>query len=324
MISESVKSNTVSTDQALSTAVQSETILHLSDVACATLKNQEFIDSIIPLISEKVMLLIKPKIAKIVDECMQPHLETIQHNKDALILQEIQNKEQKDQISSMKSKINNLEKRLEEQKQYSRRRLTNVKVPTNGNNVKVPTNGNNVKVPTNGHNVKVPTNGNNVKVPTNGHNVKVPTNGNNVKVPTNGNNVKVPTNGNNVKVPTNGNNVVKTPIDADSLVLGICKKQLGVELNITDIGKSHPIGEICDDKISIIVRFLTYRQRQMVFTKKKELKGHVDKTFISENLTRHRYDLLKRLNTLRVDRKIHSFLTHDGSVLVKKLNVHVH
>ena len=210
------------------------------------------------------MLLIKPKIAKIVDECMQPHIETVQHNKDALILQEIQNKEQKDQISSMKSKINNLEKRLEEQKQYSRRRLTNVKVPTNGNNVKVPTNGN------------------------------------------------------NVKVPTNGNNVVKTPIDADSLVLGICKKQLGVELNITDIGKSHPIGEICDDKISIIVRFLTYRQRQMVFTKKKELKGHVDKTFMSENLTRHRYDLLKRLNTLRVGRKIHSFWTPDGSVLVKE------
>jgi hypothetical protein len=43
--------------------------------------------------------------SKIVDECMQPHLETIQHNKDVLILQEIQNKEQKDQISSMKSKI---------------------------------------------------------------------------------------------------------------------------------------------------------------------------------------------------------------------------
>ena len=111
LISESVKSNTVSSDQALSTAVQNETIMHLSDVVCATLKNQEFIYSTIPLISEKVMLLIKPKIAKIVYECMQPHLETIQHNKDALILKEIQNKEQKDQISSKKSKINNLEKR---------------------------------------------------------------------------------------------------------------------------------------------------------------------------------------------------------------------
>jgi hypothetical protein len=87
---------------------------------------------------------------------------------------------------------------------------------------------------------------------------------------------------------------------------------------LTDIGRSHPIGEIRDGKISIIVRFLTYRQRHMVFSKKKELKGHVDKTFITENLTRHRYDLLKRLNTLRVDRKIHSFCTHNGSVLVKE------
>jgi hypothetical protein len=95
------------------------------------------------------------------------------------------------------------------------------------------------------------------------------------------------------------------------------KNQLGVKLNLTDIGRSHPIGEIRAGKISIIVRFLTYRQRHMVFSKKKELKGHVDKTFISENLTRHRYDLLKRLNTLRVDRKIHSLWTHDGSVLVK-------
>jgi len=249
LISESVTSNTVSTDQVLSTDVQSETILHLSEVVCATLKNQEFIDSIIPLISEKVMLLIKPKIAKIVDECIQPHLETIQHNKDALILQEIQNKNLNDQISSMKNKISNIEKRLEEQEQYSRR--TSLRFS-------------------------------------------------------------------NVRVPTNGNNVVKTPIDTDSLVLDICKNQLGVKLNLTDIGRSHPIGEIRDGKISIIVRFLTYRQRHMVFSKKKELKGHVDKTFITENLTRHRYDLLKRLNTLRVDRKIHSFWTHDGSVLVKE------
>ena len=38
----------------------------------------------------------------------------------------------------MKSKINNLEKRLEEQEQYSRRtslRFNNVKVSTNSNNV---------------------------------------------------------------------------------------------------------------------------------------------------------------------------------------------
>jgi hypothetical protein len=56
----------------------------------------------------------------------------------------------------------------------------------------------------------------------------------------------------------------------------------------------------------------------MVFSAEKELEGHVDKTFISENLTRHIYDLLQRFNTLRVDRRMHSFWTHDGSVLVKE------
>jgi hypothetical protein len=54
------------------------------------------------------------------------------------------------------------------------------------------------------------------------------------------------------------------------------------------------------------------------FIKKKELEGHVDKTFITEHLTRHRYDLLKRLNTLRVGKKMHSCWTHDGSVLAKE------
>ena len=58
-----------------------------------------------------MLLKLNPKIAKIVDECMQPHLETIQYNKDALILQEIQNKKQNDQIKPMKNKVCNLEKK---------------------------------------------------------------------------------------------------------------------------------------------------------------------------------------------------------------------
>jgi hypothetical protein len=110
----------------------------------------------------------------------------------------------------------------------------------------------------------------------------------------------------------------KTPIDTDPLLLDNCRIQLGVRLNLTDIGRSHPIGENCDGEISIILRFLTYRQRHEVFSKKKEPQGHADKTCIAENKTRHIHDLLKRLHMLCVDRKIHSFLTHDGSVLVKE------
>ncbi|CAG2235840.1 unnamed protein product [Mytilus edulis] len=108
------------------------------------------------------------------------------------------------------------------------------------------------------------------------------------------------------------------PIDTDSLILGICYKQLKLKLDTRDIGRFHPIGEIKDGKISIIVRFLSYRQRQLVFSNKRKLKGNTNKTFIAENLTKHRYNLLHRLNTLREKGKINSFWTHDGSILIKQ------
>ncbi|KAK6171695.1 hypothetical protein SNE40_018135 [Patella caerulea] len=241
--------NNDTSEQSILSTVQNETVLQLSQVVCATLKNQDFMDSILPLISEKVIQLIKPNIAKIVDECMKPHLETINHNTDALDLHEAQFQNHNDQIKILSNKVMSLEKRLEEQEQYSRR--TSLRFNT-------------------------------------------------------------------VRVPTKVSGNIITPIDTDSLVLDICKKQLGVKLNLNDIGRSHPIGEIRDGKTSIIVRFPTYRQRQTVFSQKKKLKDNVDKIFITENLTRHRYDLLKRLNTLRTNKKIDSFWTHDGTVLVKE------
>jgi hypothetical protein len=107
-----------------------------------------------------------------------------------------------------------------------------------------------------------------------------------------------------VKVPTNRKGEIIQPVDTDSIVLGICNKDLGLKLDINHIGRSHPIGEPKDGEISIITRFLTYRQRQLVFRNKKKLKGNPDNMFIAENLTKHRYDLIKRLNALRKYMKI--------------------
>ncbi|CAC5384901.1 unnamed protein product [Mytilus coruscus] len=185
-------------------------------------------------------------------ERIQPYIDTITQNKDALILQEAELKKQSDEIKSLKSKLVKVESRIEEQEQYSRR--TSLRF-------------------------------------------------------------------HNVPVPTDDNGAIITPIDTDDLVLRICNKKLQVKLNIFDIGRSHPIGEMKDGKISIIVRFLSYRQRNMVFSNKKKLKNNPDKIFIAENLTKHRYDLINRLNTLRTKEKIHSFWTHDGTILVKKTDV---
>jgi hypothetical protein len=123
---------------------------------------------------------------------------------------------------------------------------------------------------------------------------------------------------NNIRVPTNSNGDIIQPIDTVSIVFQICKNQLGAKISLNEIGRSHPIGQSRDGKISIIVRFLSYRQRAMVFSNKKKLKGNKDKIFICENLTKHRYDMLKRLNTHRINNKVHSYWTHDGSIIVKK------
>ena len=56
----------------------------------------------------------------------------------------------------------------------------------------------------------------------------------------------------------------------------------------------------------------------MVFSNKMKLKGNKDKMFIAENLTKYRYDLLKQLNGMQKINKVHSFWTHDGSILVKE------
>jgi hypothetical protein len=122
----------------------------------------------------------------------------------------------------------------------------------------------------------------------------------------------------NVRVPTDQKGNIIQPVDTDGIDLKNCNKDLNVPLDIHHIGRYRPIGEAKDGKISIIVRFLTYRQRHMVFSNKKKLKGNKDKMFIDENLTKYRYDLLRQLNGTKKINKVHSIWTHDGSILVKE------
>ncbi|KAK6190486.1 hypothetical protein SNE40_002348 [Patella caerulea] len=231
------------------TTQKDETIFQLSNIVCATLKNQEFIDSIIPLISEKVMNLITPQLFQLVDQHMESHIETIEANRKEIELKKYELQQHKTEIDSLKTKLQEVESRLEEQEQYSRR--TSLRF-------------------------------------------------------------------NNVKVPVDANGYIVKPVDTDSIIQEICDKQLGVKLDIREISRSHPIGKPVGDKISIIVRFISYRQRHMIINQKKNLKDNPDKTFITENLTRHRYNLMKRLNGLRKNNTIHSFWTYDGSIVVKR------
>ena len=121
---------------------------------------------------------------------------------------------------------------------------------------------------------------------------------------------------NNVNLPSNRGKVIY-PIDTDSLVLNICNDSLGQAVSLDDIGRTHTIGQIRDGKASIIARFNSYHKRHIVYSNKHKLKNHPDRTFISENLTRHRFELVRKLNFHRKRGEINSYWTQDGRIIVK-------
>ena len=55
----------------------------------------------------------------------------------------------------------------------------------------------------------------------------------------------------------------------------------------------------------------------MVYSNKRKLKDHPDGTFISENLTRQRFQIVRKLNHFRKKGDINSYWTQDGRVFVK-------
>jgi hypothetical protein len=55
---------------------------------------------------------------------------------------------------------------------------------------------------------------------------------------------------------------------------------LGLDLQLHDLGKTHPIGPVQDGEANIIARFISYRPRKQVFFKQAKLKQHQYGTFI--------------------------------------------
>jgi uncharacterized coiled-coil protein SlyX len=106
----------------------------LSDVVCAVINNPQFVDAIIPMVLDKVLEAMRPHVEKIVNDCLQPYIETIEHTKTTVLAQETVIQQQNQTINNLTNKINKLGSRIEEQEQYSRRtslRFNNVKAPTN-------------------------------------------------------------------------------------------------------------------------------------------------------------------------------------------------
>ena len=114
--------------------------------------------------------------------------------------------------------------------------------------------------------------------------------------------------------------IPETPNEkTDEVVREVVKERLNIELNPSDIARSHRItpkpkpGSTArsENPKPIIVKFNTYNTRQAVFDAKSRLRG--TKIFIQEDLTPHRRELL---NAARQKSTVKRVWTNDGKITV--------
>jgi len=77
-------------------------------------------------------------------------------------------------------------------------------------------------------------------------------------------------------------------MNTDKIVLDICNNNLEVPITLNELGRTHPIGKVRGAKVQVIARFITYRQRQAVYSSKSKFNNNPNNMFITENLTTRR------------------------------------
>ena len=122
--------------------------------------------------------------------------------------------------------------------------------------------------------------------------------------------------------------------NTDDLVLDVINnlilKHQGVSLNYSHIGRTHRVGpppttSTKNRPRDIIIRFISYRDRDLVFRNKKNLKSFNEcqspdrRLYVNEALTQRRASLYKKTRDLFRNKKIKNCWTHDGKILVKSL-----
>ena len=106
--------------------------------------------------------------------------------------------------------------------------------------------------------------------------------------------------------------------DTDQEIINIVKNDLGEEITIHDIDRTHRLGKRkLDNNVPrpIIVKFTRYNVRNRIFKTKKKLKGKT--VSITESLTKRRVVELKKA------REMHGFKnvwSQDGKILFSNVN----
>ena len=238
------------------------TLIDEQELICSILKDDSFVNKLVPKICESVCDNINEKYERLLNEVVKPLQDTV--NNQAAMIQEQKGTidkhvkklvdheftitRQAERISELENQYYDLDIRLDDQEQYSRRtslRFYNVPCPD----------------------------------PRNVH-----------------------------------------KMNTDKIVLDICNNNLEVPITLNELGRTRPIGKVRGGKVQVIARFITYRQRQAVYSSKSKLKNNPNKLFITENLTTRRRKIMDELNYLRTNRKISACWSMDGRLFAIGLN----
>jgi regulator of replication initiation timing len=114
--------------------------------------------------------------------------------------------------------------------------------------------------------------------------------------------------------------------NTDEIILNTCKK-IDVNMNLSEIDRSHRVGRPNQSggPRAIIVKFVSYRSRQKMYTARSVLNNRGLKgTFINEDLTKQRSFAFYTARTLVRKHKIIGCWTADGVILVKDKDERIH
>lgn len=105
--------------------------------------------------------------------------------------------------------------------------------------------------------------------------------------------------------------------NTDDIVLSIAQK-LDLPITVTDIDRSHRVGKSVRGSRKIIVKFSTYRARQLMFAERKRLPGLPEgrNIFINEDLTTKRSKILFEARQIKRAKKITSAYSSSGKIVV--------
>ena len=105
------------------------------------------------------------------------------------------------------------------------------------------------------------------------------------------------------------------PEDTDKILLQLCNGQMGLQLQLSDLQRSHRVGPIESGNRGIIVRFVSYRVRAQVLKARSKLKG--TGIYVNEDLTKRRNNLAFLARQLKKQNKVVDTWTYDGKIFVK-------